>query len=202
MGNCLVCGKLISSRRKFCDRVCYAEAYHRNLIHNRGLFKKGQQSPNKGRSLESWVGEERGRAIRLKMSLNSKRRVPFLLNLNQNKSVLERRIASRKFHDAFIDSTVREIRKRGAKCFTLSEYVKEKRIPDAIIYDGKELIALEVEQQKVWKPTQSAIVDRLTRLNSLAHFFDRTIVIFPNQKEGLEDQVFRLLPRLEIEKNQ
>lgn len=196
MGNCLACGKPISDKRKFCNRLCYAEGYRLKLIEKKGLFRKGQQSPNKGRTLESWVGEERGKAIRLRMSENSKKKIPHLRQLNQDKSVLARRIISRKFHDAFVEATVTELRGKGLRCFTLSEYVKEKRIPDAIIFDGKELVALEVEQMKRYKPSQPAITDRLQHMNSLANFFDRTIVTFPNQKDGLGEQVLRLLPEL------
>jgi hypothetical protein len=196
MKGCLICGKPIADKRKFCSRQCYGEAYRMRLISNSGHFSKGQQSPNKGRTLESWVGEERGRAIRQKMSENSRKKAPFLRELNQDKSILERRIVSRKFHDAFVESVVTEMRKKGIRCFTLSEYVTEKRIPDAIFFDGKQLVALEVEQQKRWKPTQPAMIDRLTYMNSLAGFFDATIVIFPNQSEGLEDQVRRLTPGL------
>jgi hypothetical protein len=196
VNSCLICGKTISDRRKFCSRRCYGEGYRMRLIANSGQFKKGQQSPNKGRTLESWVGEERARAIRLKMSENSKKKAPFLRELNKNKTILERRIVSRKFHDAFVESVVTGMRRKGIRCFTLSEYVTEKRIPDAILFDGKRLIALEVEQQKRWKPTQPAMLDRLTYMNSLAGFFDATIVIFPNQAQGLEDQVQRLTPEL------
>jgi hypothetical protein len=194
MGKCLACNKPISDKRKFCDRKCYAEGYRLKLIDNRGHFKKGQESPNKGRTLESWVGEERGRAIRLKMSESSKNKAPHLRHLNEDKSILAKRIVSRKFHDAFVEGTVAELRSKGVRCFTLSEYVKEKRIPDAILFDGRELIAFEAEQQKRYKPSQPAMIERLTYMNSLADFFDRTIVTFPSQKEGLEEQVLRLLP--------
>jgi hypothetical protein len=196
MVNCLACGKEIPAGRKYCDRGCYAEGYRLKLVSNRGLFRKGQESPNKGRTLESWVGEERGRAIRLKMSQNSKKKAAHLKLLNEDKSILERRIISRKFHDAFVEATVTEMRKMGLRCFILSEYVKEKRMPDAILFDGKQLVALEVEQVKRYKPSQSAMIDRLQRINSLPNFFDRTIVIFPNQKDGLGDQVLKLLPSL------
>ena len=131
------------------------------------------------------------------MSLNSKGKAPHLRKLNADRSILERRLISRKFHDAFVEATANELRKRGVKCFILSEYVKERRIPDVILFDGKELVALEVEQQKLYKASRPAIVDRLSRLNSLANFFDRTIVSFPSQKEGLGDQVLRLLPDLD-----
>lgn len=173
----------------------YGEAYRLKLITNRGQFRKGQQSPNKGRTLESWVGVERAKVIRAKMSLNSKKKAAFLRKLNQDKSILDKRIVSRKFHEAFVEAVVAAMRREGLRCFPLSGYVTEKRIPDAILHDGKELIALEVEQQKRWKPTQSAIESRLTHLNSLAGFFDRTIVLFPDQREGLQ-QLERLLPKL------
>ena len=146
--------------------------------------------------MESWVGKERADEIKTRMSVNSKKKAKFLKALNEDECVLERRIISRKFHDAFVDMTVSELRRKGMKCFILSEYVKEKRIPDAIVFDGKQLVALEVEQQKRYKPSQSAMIDRLTRINSLAGFFDETIVIFPNQSEGLTEQVQRLLPQI------
>jgi hypothetical protein len=130
------------------------------------------------------------------MSQNSKKKAPFLQQLNQDKSILEKRKVSCRFHEAFVEATVAEMRKKGMRCFILSEYVKEERMPDAILFDGKELVALEVEQQKRYKPTQPAMVSRLEYVNSLANFFDRTIVIFPNQKDGLKDQVLRLLPKL------
>ena len=61
----------------------------------------------------------------------------------------------------------------------MSEYAKEARIPDAIVFDGRNLIALEVETEKRWKPSHASTEDRLTRLNSLCHFFDKTKVVFP-----------------------
>ncbi len=86
MKGCLICGKPISEKRKFCSRKCYGQAYRNKLVENSGHFKKGQQSPNKGRTLESWVGIERARAIRLKMLENSKSKAPFLRELNRDKS--------------------------------------------------------------------------------------------------------------------
>ena len=68
----------------------------------------------------------------------------------------------------------------------LSEYVKERRIPDAIVFDGKKLIALEVETEKRWKPSHASSEDRLSRLNAFCSFFDETKVIFPKVGEALE----------------
>ena len=68
----------------------------------------------------------------------------------------------------------------------LSEYVKEKRIPDAIIFDGKRLVALEVETEKRWKPSHASSEDRLSRLNSKCGFFDETKVVFPAIGEPLD----------------
>lgn len=194
MTSCLVCRKPIQRRQKFCSRQCYADACRRGLIRNSGQFKKGHESPNKGRTLESWVGEARASEIRLSMSVNSRKKAVHLRRLNRDPSILQHRIVSRKFHDAFVEAMVARFRASGLKCFTLSEYVKEKRIPDAIIFDGKQLVALEVEQQKRYKPSHAAIIDRLTRMNSLCNFFGRTIVVFPRQSEGLDDQVDRLMP--------
>lgn len=146
--------------------------------------------------MESWVGEERAIEIRKRMSENSKKKAAHLRRLNEDQSVLAHRIVFRKFHDAFVEATVARLRSAGTKCFILSEYVKEKRIPNAILFDGTDLVALEVEQQKRYKPSQAAIFERLTKMNSLCGFFNRTIIIFPDQAKGLEGQVDNLLPRM------
>ena len=56
---------------KFCNRECYAEGYRKGVITNRGLFKEGMPSINKGKIVESRVGEERAADIRMTMSRNS-----------------------------------------------------------------------------------------------------------------------------------
>ena len=78
------------------------------------------------------------------------------------------------------------LRALGARVFVLSEYVKEKRIPDAIIFDGNRLTALEVETEKSWKPSHASSEDRLSRLNSKCGFFDETQVIFTRVGEALD----------------
>jgi hypothetical protein len=50
-------------------------------------------------------------------------------------------------------------------------------------FDGKELVALEVELRKAWKPTEESMTVRLAYLNGQSRFFDRTSVVFP---EGAE----------------
>lgn len=79
------------------------------------------------------------------------------------------------------------LREKGCRVFTLSEYIREKRVPDAITFDGKELIALEVETEKRWKPSHASTEERLCRLNSLAHFFDKTRVVFPSAKDSIDE---------------
>lgn len=69
----------------------------------------------------------------------------------------------------------------------MSEYIKEKRIPDAIIFDGRELIALEVETEKRWKPSHASIEDRLSRLNGASRFFDKTRVVFPSGSDPIDE---------------
>lgn len=68
----------------------------------------------------------------------------------------------------------------------LSEHVKEKRIPDAIIFDGRRLVALEIETEKRWKPSHASTEDRLSRLNSNCGFLDVTRVVFPSMGESIE----------------
>ena len=77
----------------------------------------------------------------------------------------------------------------------MSEYVKEVRTPDAILFDGTELVALEVELQKRWKPTEESMTRRLTDLNHSSGFFDRTTVVFPDEGTDTAEQVPSLLQR-------
>jgi hypothetical protein len=156
------------------------------VIKNSGLFVRGQVSLNKGRTLESWVGEDRAKEIKAKMSVSSVAKSPQLRRLNEDPNILLKRVQSRKSHDAVVDWLSKRLRENGYRVFTLSEYIKEKRIPDAIIFDGKALIALEVETEKRWKPSHAAIGDRLTRLNSLCGFFDKTKVVFPAVADSID----------------
>ena len=119
---------------------------------NPGSFKRGNVSPNKGRTLESWVGEERAKAIRARMSLNSRGKAPQLRRLNDDPNITARRLYSRKFHDEVVAWSSERLRSSGVRVFILSEYIKESRIPDAILFNGDKLIALEVETEKRWKP--------------------------------------------------
>lgn len=56
--------------------------------------------------------------------------------------------------------------------------MKEDRTPDAIVHDGHELVALEVEQVKRCKASLEAVNERLSESNSHSRFFDRTRVLF------------------------
>jgi hypothetical protein len=149
------------------------------MVSNPGWFKPGSVSLNKGRTLESWVGEERAQEIKARMSLNSQKKAPHLRRLNEDPEVLKRRLVSRQFHDLVVAWLASNLRERGKRVFVLSEYIKEARIPDAIVYDGERLIAIEVETEKAWKPSHASIEDRLCRLNSKCGFFDKTKVVFP-----------------------
>ena len=183
---CPVCQKVVTKRRrKFCSRACVSEAYRLKLVTNTGLFKVGALSLNKGRTLESWVGQDRTREIKAKMSQNSQRKIPFLKKLNADPEMIRKRVVSRKFHDEVVLWLATRLRETGVRVFILSEYVKEKRIPDAILFDQSGLVALEVETEKRWKPSHPATEDRLSRLNSACGFFDRTVVVFPKASSPL-----------------
>ena len=174
---------------QFCDRACVAEAYRKGIIANKGSFRKGVTSLNKGRTLESWVGKERAQEIKRRMSENSKGKASQLRRLNSDARTMEKRKISRRFHEAAVQNLVQEFRKLGWRCYTLSEYVKEVRTPDAILFDGKELVALEVELQKRWKPTEESMIRRLTDLNHSSGFFDRTSVVFPDAGTDMAQQI-------------
>src|SRR5690348_7695169 len=102
MQTCPVCGSLTSGKRRYCSRTCLKEGYRLGLTKNSGLFKKGSVSHNKGRTLESWVGEERAREIKARMSANSAAKAPFLKALNDDPRIVARRIKSRKSHDLVV----------------------------------------------------------------------------------------------------
>lgn len=68
----------------------------------------------------------------------------------------------------------------------MSEYIKEKRIPDAIVFDGANIIALEVETEKRWKPSHPSTEDGLSRLNALSSFFDKTRVVYPSPDDSID----------------
>jgi hypothetical protein len=183
---CPVCGSGIASKNRFCGRKCLKEGYRMGIVINTGNFKKGSVSLNKGRTLESWVGEARAKEIKTRMSLDSRNKAPQLRRLNNAPTITARRLASRHFHDEVVLWLCNRLRFSGARVFVLSEYVKEARIPDAIIFDGKKLVALEVETEKRWKPSHASSEDRLRRLNSKCGFIDETKVVFPTVSESLE----------------
>jgi len=179
LSTCGMCGKTVGVRRKYCSRDCYANASRLGLIPNSGQFKPGSTSPNKGRTLESWVGEERAREIKARMSINSVGKAKQLRRLNQDPGILQKRMESRHYHDLVVEWVAGDLRRRGHRVYVLSEYVREPRVPDAIVFDGKNLIAVEVETDKRWKPSHPSTEDKLTRLNSKCGFFDKTKVVFP-----------------------
>jgi hypothetical protein len=166
------------------------------LVKNPGLFKQGSVSPNKGRTLESWVGEERAREIKAKMSANSSTKALQLRRLNDDPGIVARRIQSRKSHDLVVQWLADKLRLGGYRVFTLSEYIKEKRIPDAIVFDGTSLIAVEVETEKRWKPSHASTEERLSRLNALCHFFDKTRVVFPAAEDSIDETGPAFLKRI------
>ena len=182
----------ITNKNRFCSRECVKEGYRLGIVINSGNFKKGAISPNRGRTLESWVGEERAKEIKTRMSLNSRNKAPQLRKLNDDPTITARRLQSRHFHDQVVLWLSNQLRSSGARVFVLSEYVREKRTPDAIIFDGEKLIALEVETEKRWKPSHASSEDRLSRLNSKCGFFDETKVVFP----ALGDSLDRIGPGL------
>jgi len=201
MHSCPVCGSAITNKNKFCSRNCVREGYRLGMVINSGNFKKGSISLNKGRTLESWVGEERAREIKTRMSLNSRNKAPQLRKLNDDPTITARRLESRHFHDEVVLWLSNQIRSSGARVFVLSEYVREQRIPDAIIFDGKKLIALEVETEKRWKPSHASSEDRLSRLNSKCGFFDETKVVFPAMGESIDLIGPGFLAHLDIKKD-
>lgn len=134
------------------------EGYRAGLVSNPGLFKLGQVSPNRGRTLEPWVGEARAKEIREKMSKNSAGKAPFLRLLNSTPGIAAKRVASRRSHDDLVTWLADSIRSRGHRVFVLSECAKEKRIPDAIVFDGSLLIAVEVETEKKRKPSHRSTI--------------------------------------------
>ncbi len=121
------------------------------------------------------------------MSVNSRGKAPQLRRINADPEITKRRLSSRHFHDEVVLWLCNRLRIAGMRVFVLSEYVKEKRIPDAIVFDGKRLVAIEVETEKRWKPSHASMEERLSRLNALSGFFDETKVVFPAVGQSLAD---------------
>jgi len=139
--------------------------------------------------------------LQARMSLNSRNKAPQLRRLNDDPTITARRLISRQFHDQVVIWLADRLRASGARVFVLSEYVKERRIPDAIIFDGKKLTALEVETEKRWKPSHASSEDRLSRLNSKCGFFDETKVVFPKVGEPLDLKDPSFLAQIGFEKD-
>ena len=137
--------------------------------------------------MESWVGERRASEIKARMSVSSKKKAPQLRKLNEDPNILTRRLQSRQFHDRVVRWLAYKLKERGCRVFTLSEYIKERRIPDAILYVDGRLIALEVETEKRWKPSHASTEERLAHLNGLCGFFDQTKVVFPDVNASLNE---------------
>lgn len=90
--SCPICGSPKKTERRFCNRKCLKEGYRRGLVQNPGLFKRGGVSLNKGRTLESWLGEERARDIKAGMSANSAGKAPQLRKLNDDPTIAAKRV--------------------------------------------------------------------------------------------------------------
>ena len=157
-------------------------------------------SLNRGRTLESWVGRERAQEIKHRMSEKSKGKAGHLKRLNTDAQVLQKRKVSRRFHETAVQKLVQEFRNLGWRCYTLSEYIKEERTPDAILYDEKKIVALEVELKKRWKPTEESMIRRLTDLNDSSRFFDRTSVVFPDEDADLAEQIPAMVGEITVHK--
>lgn len=69
------------------------------MVIDSGLFAKGSVPLNKGRTSGSRVGAERAREIKVKMPNNSMAKAIRLKKLNDDPTIIPRRILSRKSHD-------------------------------------------------------------------------------------------------------
>jgi len=130
------------------------------------------------------------------MSLSSRKKAPHLRLLNEDKLYLAKRRASRQVHEHVVAELVSALRGMGMKCYVLSEYVKETRTPDAIVFNGKKLVALEVEQEKRYKPTNNAVAERLSDLNALSGFFDFTETVFVPKDVAVQELAKAVARRL------
>lgn len=107
----------LTNKNRFCSRRCVKEGYRLGIVVNPGNFKKGSVSLNKGRTLESWVGEDRAREIKERMSANSRNKAPQLRKLNDDPTIKARRLASRHFRVEVVLWLCNQVRARGARVF-------------------------------------------------------------------------------------
>jgi len=59
--------------------------------------------------------------------------------LDEDESCLAKRKASRHIHEHVVAELARALGSAGMRCCILTEYFKEARAPDAIVFDGKRL---------------------------------------------------------------
>lgn len=148
-----------------------------------GRFLKGSVPFNKGKTWEESIG--RKLAKKVKQTMSEKAKSPFrkerLAKMNSDPEFLRKRAISRAYHDEIVGKVSDIIRGRGNRIYVLSSYVKDA-IPDIIIFKNGKLYAIELEQEKVWKPSMETMAKRKTQLHKKHNFFDE-IILLPFNKE-------------------
>jgi hypothetical protein len=143
-----------------------------------GRFLKGVPAFNKGKTLEDLYGEERANEIRARLSEHSKKKGDLLRALNKNPEYLTKRVISRKRHEEKVRELLENLRKNNERVFALSQYCKDEKQPDLILFKDGKLIAIELEARKKYKPSEKTIISRYERMHKKHGFFDEVRVIF------------------------
>jgi hypothetical protein len=149
----------------------------------KGRFVKGSIPFNKGKTLEEILGNKRANDVKKEMSKKAQAplRKQRLAEMNVNKEFLRKRAISRAYHDEIVGKVSDIIRGRGDRIYVLSSWIKDA-IPDIIIFKNGKLYAIELEQEKVWKPSMETMAKRKTQQHKKHNFFDE-VILLPFNKE-------------------
>lgn len=102
---------------------------------------------------------------------------PWMKNMWNDKSLLEKRMKTRQLHEEHVLMKERELKDKNYKVFVTSNYAHHKRIPDliAINPEGK-VIAIEIETIRKYKASIDTLRKRYTDLLLIEGFFDDVLV--------------------------
>jgi hypothetical protein len=143
-----------------------------------GRFVKGSVPFNKGKTWEESIGRELARKVKLDMSEKAKTptRKERLAKMNSDPEFLRKRAISRAYHDEVVGDISNILRERGDRIYVLSSYVNDA-IPDIIIFKNGKLYAIELEQEKIWKPSMETMAKRKRNAHKKHNFFDEVVLV-------------------------
>lgn len=156
----------------------------------KGRFIKGSIPFNKGKTWEEAIGRKFAHKVKQTMSekANTPSRKERLAKMNSDPEFLAKRSESRLFHDSVVDDVSSIMRERGDRIYILSNYVKDA-MPDIIVFRNGKLYAIELEQEKQWKPSMENMAKRKTMAHKKHNFFDEVVLVPFNNETNINKLV-------------